>query len=121
MATIAFRSCGDIFFSGTTVRSRKYTVAILPPSESRMVVRWLSGGVFRFAGISSKLSTDPFAARPSVPKAGRAMPASTPPARTLIPRNFAACWTGERPPPERLFGMRAAYVLVCRTEVNALA
>jgi len=86
-----------------------------------MVVRWLSGGVFRAAGSSSKLSTDPFAARPSAPTAGSAMPARTAPARTLTPRNLAACCVEDRPPPERFFGMGAAYVLIRRTSVYALA
>lgn len=112
---------GEISLRGTTVRSREYTVAIVPPSASRMEVRWLSGGVFRLAGRASKLSTDPLAASPSAPTAGNAMPASTAPARTLTPRNLAACCVGDRPPPERFFGMEAAYVLIRRTRVYALA
>ena len=80
----------------------------MSPSASRIVVRWLSGGVFRLAGSSSKLSTDPLAASPSAPTAGSAMPASTAPASTLTPRNFAACCVADRPPPERFFGMGEA-------------
>lgn len=112
---------GEMFFSGTTVRSREYTVAIIPPLLSRIVVRWLSGGVFRLAGISSNPSTVPLVARPSAPAAGSAMPASTTPESAATPRNLAACWVVERPPPERFFGMGAAYVLIRRTHVYALA
>src|SRR3954464_12840537 len=112
---------GEMLLRSTTVRSREYTVAMVPPSLSRIVVRWLSGGVFRFVGSSSKLSPDPLAASPSAPAAGSAMPAITAPARTLTPRNLAACCVGDRPPPERFFGIGAAYVLIRRTRVQALA
>jgi hypothetical protein len=83
-------------------------VAIWPPSLSRIVVRWLSCGLLRLAGRSSKLWTEPLAASPSAPAAGSAMPAITAPASTLTPRNLAACCVGEVPPPERFFGMEAA-------------